>query len=403
MSECRAFQQLLEEVGLAALPASLQIPVADHLAECADCQAALDRSVLLDVAVASGLSSALAPVQGRTKLFELMDLLRIRPVRFATAGVGLCAAVFCAAWFGYPVIEAWRFPGGDAAPIRDQFELRGLEEVTKSTVATPRRIGPWTVSQNQAPGFASLDSKVTHLGGQSIKLVQRSGSGYLERRVSLPLPAGTNVICGAWILAPRGGSPDNKYLTMTLKPGDGIGKSDTFDLDASPNWRPIILRTTLDKAVKSFSLQLGVSGGYGRYTGWDWKTWVDDVFVGVMIPLKGSFEERNGSLIVDAKLPSGFTASMLDRKEIWFTAYDSRARNIPGRVLPPPAPDTIRIAIDSEKAVTAMHTSNQDTGGPPTAGIAARLDYKRFSVPVEISLLGRPLDSTRPLRTAPGR
>ena len=390
MTECKSIQLLLRDLELELLSTDLQCMVADHLADCKACQIEFERSVMMDAAVSLGLESVPLPQAAPQRKQGMFSFLRLRSFRVVGIMGALFAGFALGGWFGAPIIHRWSISGPGAAPIRPEFALLGMpNQITQNTIATKTTVGPWAIKCDLAHGFASLDDSVTYSGGRSIKLVQRNGSGELVQDIPIPLPAGTLITAGAWVLTPRGGTGDNKYFTMSIRPSGTTSEASSYVLDESPNWRPVILRSTLAQAADSFRVILSVGSGYGNYFKWDWAMWVDDVFVGVVIPLRGECHDSGDELIVQAKLPPGYTNSMSQPASVFFSGYDERARNIAGKVLPSSDAKTIRLSIRSSLAVRAMHTQNPDTGGPPTGRVAVRLRYGQYSVPFEIGIIGR--------------
>ena len=397
MTECQVVRRLLAEAGLEDLPPSVQVSIADHLAECPECDAAQERSVLMDFAMAAGLEEAVLAKRDKLRLGNGFALRGMRSFRLAAIALAASLALAGAGWFAAPIIEGWRFPGADATPVRPEYELLGIPlNAAEGATVTRDQIGPWRIEQDLVPGFASLDARVSRSGGTSIKLVQRSGSGKLRQNVPIPLPPGTRITFGAWVLAPRGGTGDNKYFSMEIWPNTQ-GKTATTDsggavsylFDPSPNWHPIILRSELESAAESFSVVMSVSNGDGNYYSNDWATWVDDIFVAVVVPLSATFEVSGDKVVVEATLPQGYDATMVDPGSIKFYAYDpADGRDIAGKALPSPTPNSIRLEIDSPAAVAAMHHRNKDNQGPPTARINGRFNFGAYSVPFEVGLVG---------------
>ena len=394
MTDCLFCQRLLQEFSLPELPEGIQLHVANHLADCSDCMAQLERSVLMEAAIAGGMADIPKPEVRRGWRWTSARGIRFRAIRAAALTAAMLAAFALGAWLGLPLLHPWRLTGVGAAPIRPEYALFGIPSISRTSVTNSRLIGPWKVKGDLANGFASLDDHVSHSSGRSIKLVQRSGSGELQQDIPIPLPAGADITVGAWILAPRGGSADNKYLEVFVRPSNSSAKASSFVLDASPNWRPVILRTTLEKPTNSFLIDFSVANGYGNYLGWDWATWVDDIFIGVLIHMEGHFVEDHGELVIDAKLPPGYTADMVEKKSIVFNAYDERAREIAGSELATSHSGTVRLAIKSPVAVRAMRTPNRDTGWPPSAWVFGRLRYHQYSIPFQIGIHGYAIKSS---------
>ncbi|MHB8637831.1 MAG: anti-sigma factor family protein [Fimbriimonadaceae bacterium] len=395
MTECQGVRSLLADNRLEELPRSLQATVADHLAACPECGAAHERAVLLDFAIDAGLRGVPAPEACVRRESALAAAFRHRALKLAAAVVFTSAVLAGAGWLAAPIIEGWRFPGADTTPVRPEYALLGMPSSADNNAAKTARLGPWTIEQDHAPGFATFDAKVYREHGPSIRLEQRSGSGNLRRQIPIPVPRGTRITFGAWVLSPRGGSGTNKYFSMEIWPKrlahaspDEGGDSSVYLFDPSPNWHPIVLRSELEGAADSFSVVMSVANGYGRYFSNDWDMWVDDVFIAVVIPLKAEIELDRDKVVVDAALPTGYDESMVDPGSIRFSAYDpADGEGIAGKVLPSLNTRFVRIEIDSTAAVAAMHHRNRDTQGPPTGRVNGRFNYRGYSVPFEIGLI----------------
>jgi len=314
----------------------------------------------------------------------------LKPLRIAGLSGVASAGLAFGMWFAAPSITAWRFPGGQAMPVWQEVQRR-IDRESQSTLVPSDHVGPWKIEGSQLPpGFATFDRSVSHSGGPSLRLLQRWGSGKLSQTLPIPLPAGTQVTFGAWVFAPRGGSARNKYFAMFVESPDSGNEASVDILDASPAWRPYLLKTVLAKPVRSPSLILSMSDGYGKYTGSDWATWVDDVFVGDSMPLSGTCRLVRGSLIIDASMPGGFDASKVDPDSIrfWASYDDENSTGIPGRIIPGPDHKTIRVVIDSPKAAAKLNSGNKDTQGPATGAVWGRVQYGPYSVPFKISITG---------------
>jgi hypothetical protein len=412
MIKCDRVQALIKDPGVPSLSDDLAGEVFDHIADCEPCLAVFERASLICAAIEETVSDmpeagTVPEQQGRSRpdnrtvwgIFanSARRIAASRPIRLIGIPVFACGGLALAGWFAAPLVSAWRFPGGDARPIKESIQL--LQESTPRSgpaEESANAIGPWKIECDPPlPGFATLDASVTNSGEPSLKLIQRSASGRLEQNIPVPLPSGTEIKLGAWIYSPRGGSPDNKYFAMGVST-PGIGNVASIDiLDASPVWRPYILSTVLTKPTTSISLTLTMTGN-GTYEGWDWATWVDDVFVGISMPLSGTCRQIQDSLVIDARVPEGFDTSNLSESVQFNAVYDPPneiAHNISGRVIKGTDHRTFRVVIDSPVAIDALTMENPDTHGPASGSVAGRLQYGSYSVPFYIPLTGPPLIS----------
>jgi len=154
--------------------------------------------------------------------------------------------------------------------------------------------------------YEEVDATVSHSGGQSIKLYQRAYGGRVRRDFNLPLPEGTLIKLSFWVLCPRGGSFENKHFSGGLGTPDAmLANLDVFD--ASPNWRPYVLSTSLSSFTDRFHVEFGTGSGNGSYQGFDWATWVDDVKVEVVLKAEAqSWTVTDDDIAVVVRLPEGY-------------------------------------------------------------------------------------------------
>jgi hypothetical protein len=375
VSDCRFVRPLIEGYGLRELDPDLRESVVEHLAACQACGAAfVERTMAVD-----SIENALGK---RGRRFPPNR----RRLRLVGAAFGLAATFALGAWYAAPYIQAWRFPGGAAAPIIESQRLIGIDDPGFERAAvTGNQIGKWNVGGNEAPGFASVDDKIFHSGGHSLKLVQRSGSNGIWQTLNLNLPAGTEIIYGAWVYAPRGGSSDNKWLMMTMQTDTTPNAARLDYLAATPTWTPLILRTLLSKPATSLRLDISVGAGRGKYQGWDWATWIDDVFVGVEIPVMASpYWKRGGAMVVPCTLPSGYSLSDIDPKSISLERIDYED------LLPGALEDNAGHPqfVFGPEAVLRFSEPVVETGIPPNGVIFGRFNKGGYSIPFYVSVKG---------------
>ncbi len=361
-----------------------------HLATCRACQARLDastESVAKAVSRAFEANEPSAEVDRRilaipradkpTRRIELSSPL-IRLFLVAAALLSLLGA----AWYAVPYISAWRFPGGQAGPTPEHVKFTGIEdadfEISPSQIRSDR-LGGWDAANNAS--FAMIDTARAHSGKSSLKLYKRNGSGQVTQWIPVPLPAGTNLTLGAWVLSPQPGSGDNKYLSIAAGTvyDDEPDKRDhvlgEFRLmDASPAWRPFIINTYVAKPTAGFRVTLSVGAGRGTYQGWDQAVWVDDLFLGVVIPFRCEFRNEGGRLVVDAAVPDGYDSSMIDPTSLKFVSLMRHDRELPGLATRLEIVDQrhVRFVVDDPLAISEL--------SPGTGNIQGFLQFGKYRV-----------------------
>jgi hypothetical protein len=119
----------------------------------------------------------------------------------------------------------------------------------------------------------------------------------------------------AWVFMSHPGSTRNKWLSFGIScdPTDHPGRSNwstSIDVfDASPQWRPYTLTTSLPSQCSSVSFGFGTGAGDGVYEGWDRAAWIDDVQIAIEVPMKGVATSRGDTVVVRFSLPKNFTLS----------------------------------------------------------------------------------------------
>ena len=388
MTECEFVRKAIENGGIAELPEAYREAALDHVSECKECQTAWERAALLETGVTEGLVGVPAASHGRVIDF-VREVARRRGLRVGVFALAGAAALAVAGWYGAPILAGWRFPGGDAGPIKAKMQLLGVPGQDLIGVqATGDSIGPWVISKTKEP-FAFLDTGVRYKELPSIKLLQRIGSGGLTEHIDVPLPAGTQVTVGAWVLSPRGGGAVNKYFGLSVGSGDGASSADTSVLAASPEWQSPILSMRVANACRGLNVSIGTGAGLGTYHGTDWATWVSDVFVGIDMPLRGSYWEQDGKLVVQAVLPEGYDGSMVEPGTLTYDAYADAPKDSPGTVEGRAGSRDIRLTFADPTVANSLQLNNPDTGGLPVGAVHGRLLYGKYSVPFSCSLTGR--------------
>lgn len=382
MNECERFADLLLKGGLDGLDTDERGFVVDHAARCEKCELALLDSAEISIAcewnLVNGNGDRSVPVPLKPWLkFVFLCLIAL-------------SSLVAGAWFIQRSF-AWRFSGDEAPFTKASGELVGVPEHDlgfENLAAEPGRIGDWFIGGDEAPGSVGLDHHTSHSGTTSLRLNQRYGSGQAEIDLPLELPAGTGVMFGAWVLSPRGGTTNNKWFRMALRTDAGDLSALNL-MDPSPNWRPELLQATLDAPVHKLCFILSTSSGAGAYRGWDWATWVDDVYIGVSVPLWGRLSVRPDSLLVEGRLPKGTTLAELDRSSVELVGYGPHAIAVPVTSVEGVA-QRFRLVFAGPAAVDAASTRDPNTFGYVKPTVRGRIRIGRFSVPFRIAWESHP-------------
>lgn len=391
MTDCERIQRLLESPGISGLPPQFQEALASHLDSCDACRRALERRTVEAVLVGTALSGIKAE-NGATGRHGPWWKAASQVLVFAALGA-LMLAMLGLRYAG--TIQQWLWPVGRSSPVGPHIELRGLVD---PGFEDARLGGAWVPSDSPAKDFAGIDRSVSHTGRSSLKLVQKSGAGSVSQRVSVQLPAGAEVTAAFYMLSPRGGSPDNKWPSLTLgarlAPGarDGIADDRGYGylsnmpvFFSAPTWRPFVVRTQLTDPVDELVLTFDVGSGEGLYDEDDWVTWIDDVLLGVMVPLRNVWWRRQGQeLEVRAELPSHFPVESLRRGD--FTLIPSQS----GRDPIPCASGEIAGGSIALRFPLADPLALRDFEAARLASpyqVRGRVQQGRFSIPVNLSLL----------------
>ena len=329
---------------------------------------------------------------------------RVALLSFASAGWVCCFIVAFALW-PHPKVEVapWSFPN-DAGPVRELARLRGMANLDFE--ADPEKGTPvpgWIVDSNKGLNvpFALIDDTVRHSGSRSLKLVQRFGSGTLRQQLPFLLPAGSTVIFGAWILSPRGGSPDNKWISLSICGDQGVPLATTDCLDPTPEWKRFVVQATLQRASSRCFIELNAGNGVGRHRGWDWATWVDDLFVGVTIhlqPVNTNAKLTNGLIVQYAELPAGYNAEDIDLdKPLTFEEEDSR-HQAPARLEKNTNGDPGRVSFSCDEPAEVKLLTSPDAEEQVEAfgEIWGRFNRGGYTIPFCVSCRGTPITRVNP-------
>lgn len=321
MSRCRSIRSLILSKPLADLTAAERATVQIHLAECPRCKRLSERLIEIDLQLTLLCQ---APPAMRSAARHGFAASRVRFVVYAAA---FALAAILGTGFGI------RYGAGSLFGPAYAADLDGRASGLPNLGFDDARVPPqedWSAADGSgkemplesfarpsapSPNFCVLDSRETRLGsGRSLKLYLRSFGGSVLRTIPGPFPAGTVVYLRSWVLMPKPGSTDNKWLSIGIgsKPTDPSHKEavalvDVFD--ASPYWRPYTISTGLTSAAQALTIRFSSGAGDGAYQGWDRAAWIDDVQLEISVPLAGTAQSSGDRIQVRIEQPAGFQVS----------------------------------------------------------------------------------------------
>lgn len=370
----------------------------EHASECARCSATIEAALREEShALMHAMSIVETPQEVHLRVLDRRRHFLPQVPRAWLPVLGL-ATIAGAVWLGATLsptqVMMAMVPKAVAAPVNDEDRFIG----GLSDFGFERGIIGWgnyedekdeIVSRSQDtryPHFEEIDSTTSRSGKSSLRLYHRQWGGRAERQIDLPVPPNTLIKLAFWALTPKGGSPQNKWLSAGISTDTGDGVSVDV-IDPSPHWRPFVVNFTTGRAARRLLVEFNTSSGKGEiapgvpYDRNDWSSWIDDVAISLQLPFDISAWQASGDrLQVECHVSEPYSAKDIVADSISLRVGHSEIPLVNGRILSREG-NKVRLEFHSTAAVSRMNTPYTDTGDPKTAQVLGFVRYGSIDVP----------------------
>lgn len=332
---CREARLLIETDVLADLPAEKSRALRLHADSCPKCAKRLATALRSDAALTMGLmdpSIMVAPSLTRTR-----EHLGAGP-KWILAAASLAGAGVVGYMLGergetiplpvtnahaavsflepFEQVQGIPFPGFELGSQADEgFESMGNDWKISSFEPVDMDVKLFGLNYE-------FDSTLKRKGNSSLKLFHRYGGATASFHLPVPIPAGSKVVSTAWIYSPKGGSRQNKWLSVGLAFQNGEAPISSEAIAPTHDWNQISITTASNRdSLGGVSAQFSTGSGNGkteegrRYLARDWASWIDDVQLSVIItpdPDSCSTTVVGDRIVVSFPIPTPYTPKDLD-------------------------------------------------------------------------------------------
>lgn len=333
---CRHVRKTLANSAPVELSPEVLSQIKHHAESCAKCAALLAKAQRLDAALALMLADPEGAVEADALLASAETRKRPAQPRYRRSGPGfrwlaiaggtsltLVFGVLLGAIVGMailaPTVEA-KIPAEalDVPFLNDAFVRGGgyFDDFESG-------LGDWEPQQH-GPNFAELSDDQAHSGRKSLKFYHREYGGFYMKRFNTPIPPNSVIRLATWVLSPRGGTADNKWLNLGI--GLEAGPSASIDvLTQDTRWQPMTMQLYVAQGADRFHVAITTGPGNGNHKGWDWTSWVDDVRVYLTSGVERTLWVIEGDTVhMAVKLPMPYGKDSVDFSRVFVRDLQKR-------------------------------------------------------------------------------
>ncbi|MBI5706026.1 MAG: hypothetical protein HZC36_03440 [Armatimonadetes bacterium] len=376
---CRHVRKALAGSAPVELPPALLAEIKQHAESCSGCAANLAKSQRLDAAMAllvadpegmAGAEVLLASSRPRSESSSSSSRRTspgFRWLMFAggtslTLVLGIALGGFAGIALLVPTVDAKSSAEFLDVPFLNEAFVRGggfFDDFESG-------LGAWKPQPN-GPNYAELSGEEAHSGSKSLKFYHREYGGLYDKRFNTPVPAGGIIRLATWVLSPRGGAADNKWLNLGIGTGTEADSGPVAGIDVlsvDSRWQPVTLQLAVAQTTPGFHVQLTTGPGHGQYSGWDWASWVDDVRVYLNAGVEKSVWMIEGdTLRMAVRLPKPYGPKSADLTRVYVRDLQKRISAVPAderRVFD----DVMVFTFRSPKLVAFIQEETESDGSP---------------------------------------
>ncbi|MBX3120462.1 MAG: zf-HC2 domain-containing protein [Fimbriimonadaceae bacterium] len=251
---------------------------------------------------------------------------------------------------------------------------------------------PMVLPDGRIENYWEIDKTVGHAGKGSLKLYHRYWGGVVRRTIDIPIPRGTLVTFTAWVLSPNGGSVQNKWLSSGLYLGDVSAKEPIQSVDLPSfsrltEWTPVVLRATSVVDTQGVTIEFSTASGHGmtdqgaEYKSFDWATWIDDIYIGVVLNGKtDSYSIRGDTIDAYIRIPNGYKPENIVPTSLFLRVGFDEIPLQEGKIVGI-KDGQVHIRFVSALAVERMAIPYVDLKLPKSAQIRGRVRFGEYDVP----------------------